>query len=92
MSEANEVASAALLSALKATGFEACEEGGTCEKCGKESATLYFGNPDYWDCREGDCWCGACVLALNETNERDYTAAMESLDNNRHNNEGMTKP
>ena len=81
MSNANEAASAALLSALKATGFEACEEGGTCEKCGDKNATLYFGNRNYWDCREGDYWCGACVIALNDTNERDYAAAMESLDN-----------
>ena len=81
MSEANEVASAALLSALKATGFEACDGGGMCEKCGNESVVLFFGNPNYWDCREGDYWCAACVIALHETNERDYTDAMQSSDN-----------
>lgn len=70
------VASTALLAALRATGFEAREEGGTCEKCGNESTTLYFGNSDYWDCREGSYWCAGCVVAMHETNERDYASAM----------------
>ena len=81
MSNANEVASVALLSALKATGFEACEDGGTCEKCGNESTTLYFGNSDYWDCREGSYWCAGCVVAMHETNERDYANAIQYSDN-----------
>ena len=75
------VGSTALLAAMKTTGFKACEYGGVCEKCGKVSATLYFGNPDYWDCREGDTWCGQCVIDRHTTNEQDYASAVGGQDN-----------
>ena len=65
-------ASNALLSdALDATGFEKCEFGpdnDPCEKCGNKNRQLYFGNRGYWDSREGDYYCSACLIELSYAN------------------------
>lgn len=50
-------------------GFEPCDvdEHERCEKC-KKVAPLFFGDRDYWDCREGHYYCADC---LNERIEDD---------------------
>jgi hypothetical protein len=80
--EDNEHSVGRIVEAVKALGFEECEsdEDDACEKCGKPCQPLYFGNADYWDCREGDYWCGQCVLKFHEANQQDYAEAM--LNNN----------
>jgi hypothetical protein len=76
--EDNEHSVGRIVEAVKALGFEECEsdEDDACEKCGKPCQPLYFGNADYWDCREGDYWCGQCVLKFHEANQQDYAEAM----------------
>lgn len=50
-------------------GFELCQfEADKCERCGNV-AQLYFGNKDYWDGREGDCWCSNCIDAIIQENQ-----------------------
>lgn len=57
---------------LEFTGFAKCEfepsVNDPCEKCGAKKQQLYFGNVNYWDCREGDYWCAKCVAELFEAN------------------------
>lgn len=44
-------------------GFEACEGGPEkCDRC-SQVTQLYFGDRDYWDCREGSSLCGECLDA-----------------------------
>ena len=59
---------------VEALGFSECCSSGECERCGK-TADLYFGNTNYWDSREGDYWCGKCVLEMHLQNEKDYAKA-----------------
>ncbi len=53
--------------ALVFTGFVKCEWGPDdtgCDYCKTPNRQLYFGNKDYWDSREGEYWCGECVMSL----------------------------
>ena len=44
-------------------GFTLCQcNPGVCDRC-KATAYLYFGNADFFDSREGDCYCGLCLDA-----------------------------
>lgn len=70
-----EIASHDLFAISKQMGFAECCSSGECEKCG-ETSELYFGNSNFWDSREGDYWCGKCVLEMHLHNERDYAEAM----------------
>lgn len=61
----------------EALGFELCEfiatdEPETCESCGRETFNLHFGNPDYFDSREGDYLCLKCIAKTYNANQRDY--------------------
>mgnify|MGYP003436598999 CR=1 FL=1 len=57
---------------LEFTGFDECDFGsdlvGPCDKCRATHQQLYFGNVNYWDCREGDYWCANCVRKLFDAN------------------------
>jgi hypothetical protein len=64
-----------LFAISKQMGFAKCCSSGECEKCA-ETADLYFGNTDYWESREGDYWCGKCVLEMHLQNEKDDAEAM----------------
>jgi len=51
---------------LEKTGFERCEfdtNGDVCDSCNRKAEELFFGNRDYWDSREGEYWCMACIKA-----------------------------
>lgn len=42
-------------------GFEPCEfEPDECDRCHRV-APLFFGDTDYWDCREGYYYCSQCL-------------------------------
>lgn len=43
-------------------GFEPCDgdDNERCESC-KKVAPLFFGDRDYWDCREGCFLCADCI-------------------------------
>lgn len=66
---------AEMLKALQLTGFVPCEYGpddDPCEICGVSQRQLYFGNQTAFDAREGDLWCGHCLLAFAEKLEDDF--------------------
>lgn len=69
---------------LEFTGFEKCEHepsaNDPCEKCGAKNQQLYFGNVNYWDCREGDYWCAKCVRELFEANSNPEEWEMEPIE------------
>jgi len=65
--EKNGLGNEQLNEALAFTGFAKCEWGPddtTCDRCKTPNRQLYFGNQNYWDSREGDYWCGECVMSL----------------------------
>lgn len=67
-----------LLEALAGTGFVVCKFGpdeDECQECDRPHQQLYFGNPSYEDCREGDYLCADCVIALHKSNEEDLRLA-----------------
>lgn len=52
---------------LEIAGFEQCEFGpdsDPCDSCGERHRQLYFGNRCYFEPRDGDHFCGECVLNL----------------------------
>lgn len=63
----NDLGNDQLEQALAFTGFVKCEwepDDTTCDRCKASKRQLYFGNKDYWDSREGECWCGECVMGI----------------------------